>query len=301
MLQRLGDWLATKNQTIHRFVIWNRKRIDNLKERRRLREHGRYRFDFCVLGIMKNESLNIIEWIEHYLWQGAATIYLIDNGSTDETIKIIQPHLNSGKVKLVVLKKRWQQRKHYWTAIKRFGILRKSKWLLVADIDEFWFTKSGVPIADTLKDMDHVDLIYANWTIFGNNGYVDHPDSLRLNLTNCAPELGSDLHTKWIVRTSAVRRYNQIHVHKIRGVRSSHTYTKNEIFQINHYYTQSEQFWKTVKMTRGDVYNPLNDDLRQIDQFKQVNASCTFTDTLLKDYVEQEARANMSKQGHLHP
>lgn len=73
---------------------------------------------FCVLGIMKNEARNIVEYVSHYRWQGAEKIYLIDNGSTDETLELIKPFLEDGTVELVQLHQRWKQAQHYWTAIK---------------------------------------------------------------------------------------------------------------------------------------------------------------------------------------
>ena len=86
---------------------------------------------------MKNEARNIVEYVSHYRWQGAEKIYLIDNGSTDETLELIKPFLEDGTVGLVQLHQRWKQSQHYWTAIKKFDIRKKSKWLFIADIDEF--------------------------------------------------------------------------------------------------------------------------------------------------------------------
>ena len=285
MLKRIGDYYATKNKAIDRFVIWNRSRIDRLKARRAAKENWRFEMQFCVLGIMKNEARNIVEYVSHYRWQGAEKIYLIDNGSTDETLELIKPFLEDGTVELVQLHQRWKQAQHYWTAIKKFDIRKKSKWLLIADIDEFWFAKDGKRISDHLQNMDHADLIYANWTVFGSSGCEKHPQSLRFDLTKCMPDLGSDLHTKWIVRTHALKRYNQLRVHKVRGVRSSHTYTKNDIFQVNQYHTQSKEFWINVKMKRGDVYIPLFDDMRQFAKFEEIDAACSKTDHTLRDYV----------------
>ena len=55
---------------------------------------------------MKNEARNIVEYVSHYRWQGAEKIYLIDNGSTDETLELIKPFLEDGTVELVQLHQR---------------------------------------------------------------------------------------------------------------------------------------------------------------------------------------------------
>jgi hypothetical protein len=37
-----------------------------------------------MLSIFKNEAVNMIPIIEHYLWQGIDHFFLIDNGSDDD-------------------------------------------------------------------------------------------------------------------------------------------------------------------------------------------------------------------------
>ena len=51
-----------------------------------------------VLSIFKNEIMNLKVWIEHYLWQGVDHFYLIDNGSTDNPLHILQEYINKGIV-----------------------------------------------------------------------------------------------------------------------------------------------------------------------------------------------------------
>ncbi|KAF0114211.1 MAG: hypothetical protein FD150_1646 [Rhodobacteraceae bacterium] len=51
---------------------------------------------------MKNETHLIEEWLDHYLANGAERIFLIDNGSTDDTLAKIAPWLGDGRVELVI-------------------------------------------------------------------------------------------------------------------------------------------------------------------------------------------------------
>jgi len=37
-----------------------------------------------MLSMFKNEAVNVIPIIEHYLWQGVEYFFLIDNGSEDD-------------------------------------------------------------------------------------------------------------------------------------------------------------------------------------------------------------------------
>jgi hypothetical protein len=243
-------------------------------------------FTLGVIGIMKNEARNIDEWIGHYLWQGAERIYLIDNGSTDGTAEKLKPWLADGRVKSVYLPAPHRQWQHYWTAIRRFGVRRECEWLLVADLDEFWFCRDGRTIREALAGFGGIDVIYANWSIFGSGGRKAHPASLRRDLVLRQPGLGHHGGTKWICRTRRLRRRADVGIHKIRGSCSSRTVSDNTVFQLNHYMTQSEEYFRAVKMTRGDAANPVSDGIRDMAYFERIDAACTVEDRLLADMVE---------------
>lgn len=283
MLKRLGDHLAAKIPLIDTLVRWNLRRVDKLKARKRERESASFKYKTAVLAIMKNEALNIEEWVEHYLWQGVDRIYLIDNGSTDDTVSRVQPWVDAGQVEVIELTGKWMQAKHYWSAIEHFKVRENCEWLIVADLDEFWFCKDGTPIPQALDTLTYADVIYAHWSLFGSSGHDNHPHSLRECLTKRVPGLDHDYHTKWIVRTKALTGPNAIHVHKIKEACSSRTFMKDDVFQLNHYQTQSRQFWTTVKMQRGDADNAQTEHIRQLTTFKELDEKCTETDERLKN------------------
>jgi hypothetical protein len=54
--------------------------------------------NFVVVAIFKNETTNLKEWIDHYIWQGASHIYLCDHESTDNPLEILQPYIEKGVV-----------------------------------------------------------------------------------------------------------------------------------------------------------------------------------------------------------
>lgn len=94
--------------------------------------------------IVKNENLNIDEWIDHYFWQGADHLFIIDNGSTDDTFERVQQRAK-GHDKITVVKRaqRHKQDAHYQDVFLKFQMRKRFRWLLVADADEFWFAPSG--------------------------------------------------------------------------------------------------------------------------------------------------------------
>lgn len=273
---------------ITKFRKWNRTRQKNRRTERNLRAPVKLH-SLGVLAIMKDETLNIEEWVSHYEWQGVDAIYLIDNGSTDDTLAKVQPWIKSGLVKVISLPQPYSQISHYWTAFRKFKIQQDCEWLLIADLDEFWFCKSGGLLRDEMEQFPYVDVIYANWTIFGSNGHSDHPNSLRSNLLMRQPGLDDHRFQKWICRTSKIQSKSNLMVHAIKGICSSRTISANHIFQLNHYMTQSLHFWKTIKMQRGDVIDPLFNTNRSLNKFSEINNNCTVKDTQLAKLVQQKS------------
>jgi hypothetical protein len=50
---------------------------------------------YLTIGaIFKNESHCLQEWIEHHIFHGVEHFYLLNDGSTDEYMKILQPYIN---------------------------------------------------------------------------------------------------------------------------------------------------------------------------------------------------------------
>ena len=277
---------------------WNRAR----KIRNRSETHRRFRqrYKLGVMAIMKNEAMNLEEWIQHYLWQGVEQIYLIDNGSTDNSLKLLQPWIDQGVVKLISLEERWKQKAHYRTAFKHFYVADECQWLMIADLDEFWFCKKeGVNIREALNHYDEFDVIYTNWSIFGSSGHKAHPADLRTQFLMRQKGLGHHLNTKWICQTIILGDLEDLDVHKIRGACSSRTISDNEMFQINHYITQSLEYFTKIKMTRGDATNKIEENTRNIDYFNRYNEPCIVKDTLLSDMVLDDSILLRTKLGEL--
>lgn len=236
-----------------------------------------------VLGIMKNEALNIDEWVEHYLWMGASQICLIDNGSTDDTVAKARAWEARGKVRLMELAKQHRQRLHYRRAFDRFRMARSCDWLLIADLDEFWFCPNGDTLQVALAEFPEIDVIYSNWAVFGSSGLVAHPPSIREAFTLRRPGLAR--HGKYICRTRALSGPNDLHLHRVKSPVPLRTVTEMQRFQLNHYPIQSLDFFRSVKMTRGDAGNAAKDSMRDMDYFRKQDEGCVETDRRLADLV----------------
>lgn len=267
---------------------WNRKRRQRRSKTRNPKIEFAYKFG--VLGIMKNEAMNIDEWVSHYLSVGAGKIFLIDNGSTDDTVAKAKIWVAKGVLELVEYTKSHNQPQHYWAAFMEMEIGQKCEWLLVADLDEFWFCPSGETIASCLDDFSGLDVIYANWRMFGSNGLEKHPMSIRHAFTNCAPGLSAHTERKYICRTSVVKGSGTLGIHVVSHACSSRTVSENERFHLNHYPIQSLEFFQIVKMTRGDASSSGSDRVRDMDYFNRYDAPCVGQDNLL---------ANLVASGHI--
>lgn len=255
-----------------------RGELSSAKERRPRPEN------LAVLGIFKNETHLIEEWCQHYyLDQGVDRIFLIDNGSTDDTVAKLARWTSEGRVEVISLPEPHRQQQHYWTAFQHFRIAERCDWLAIADIDEFWFCKSGETLASYLKRQTDVDGLYALWTNFGSGGHEKQPESVRQSLVDCDPRLGPQ--TKCIFRTFLPKAVKDIEVHFVGNLALRRAKIATRDLQLNHYVAQSRQFWFEVKLTRGDVFFARPDPSAIAARFDAVNQACTATDTRLRDLV----------------
>ena len=237
-----------------------------------------------VLAILKNESLNLREWIDHYRWQGVEKFFLIDNGSTDGGAELVKEEIAAGVVEWFVRQRKHSQVRHYREIFRRASIRRKVEWLVMADLDEFWFAPRS-SLSEEVARLEQIDLVYSNWRIFGSSGYREHPESLRRCLTLRHPDLAGHGQTKWICRTDAIWFARQLKLHKVKGIRSDRVVSDNERFHLNHYVTQSLHYFTTVKMVRGDADNRRNDATRTQAYFEAYDGPATLEDRVLADLV----------------
>jgi hypothetical protein len=221
--------------------------------------------DLSLLVICKNESMVIDEFIEHYLWQGVDHIYLIDNGSTDNTKDIVSKYK---QVSYYYRPERHKQTFHY---NEIFNIIKnKTKWLIIADVDEYIYNrKKGNTIKDYLETLNYnkIAAIQMNWKMFGSNGHKKQPKNIRKSFTLRKYEF--DENVKSIINTSLTDSLN-IHTHTHTHTHSDKNIIKNpEELALNHYAIMSEEYFRNVKMTRGAADDPNMDNIRDMDYFNK--------------------------------
>lgn len=245
-----------------------------------------YENEVSILAIFKNETMNLKTWVDHYLWQGVEKLYLIDNASTDEPLKILQPYIDRNQVVYYYLPERHKQPEHYRHVVEKENLKHKTKWLILCDLDEFYYAPSKKLRDVLLDDYDDYDIIYSNWYMFGSDGLIDHPEDIRTAITMRSPDV--DGNTKCIFKPSRLQNLNDINIHGVSNIIGKST-TENEKIRLNHYPIQSLEFYKKVKMTRGDATNVNTENIRDMNYFKKYDENKTFKDTLLKDLWEKSS------------
>jgi hypothetical protein len=245
-------------------------------------------FFLSILCIFKNETMNLKTWIEHYLWQGINHFYLIDNGSDDNPLLILQNYIDKGLVTYYFLPEKYKQIQHYRYIFDKENLKNKTYWLAICDLDEFFYGVDN-KLSTKLKQLDYFNVIYCNWLMFGSDNLINQPKDIRTSIIH--REKNTHINTKYIFKTSSLESSNQIHIHYLLKPWNGYImkyHFANKLIRLNHYPIQSLEFFKSVKMTRGDVSNADINLVRNMDYFYNYNKNTTFKDNTLKYLIENK-------------
>jgi len=233
----------------------------------------RFENKLSLLSMFKNETMNLKVWVDHYINQGVEKIYLIDNGSDDDPLKILNPYIDSGIVKYYYLPEKHKQEKHTRSIVEKENLSERTEWLIICDLDEFFY---GFPkrLSETLDDFSKYDVVYSNWRMFGSDGLEKHPENITKSILWREPEVTRT--TKYIFKPSKIKNVDNIQVHSLDNDENS--ITENEKIRLNHYVIQSKEYYQKVKMTRGDVAAAHADNVRDMNYFHKNDLNKTFKD-----------------------
>ena len=236
------------------------------------------KYYFSILATFKNETMNLKEWIEHYFWQGADHLYMIDNGSTDEPYKILDYYIKAGKVTYYYLPQKWKQLEYYRYVFQNIKTNKETYWLCITDLDEFWYSPQNI-LSKTLRLFEKYDAIHSNWLMFGSDGLKKHPHSIRKSIIH--RENNHHCMTKYILKVSQVRPEDfDIHLCNVKN-----RIIENKLIRLNHYPIQSLEFFKKVKMTRGACDSEVFENIRDMKYFNDYDQNKTFVDKTLANLI----------------
>jgi hypothetical protein len=125
----------------------------------------------CLVAMFKNESHILEEWLEHYLAEGVSHFILIDNGSTDGYMRVLEKPKFQPHVTLFIDSRRNLQTSMYNEYA--LPICQKFEWTFVCDLDEFLYAKNGFQtVAEYLVQVpSSVVQIMVPWKLFGSSGW----------------------------------------------------------------------------------------------------------------------------------
>ena len=250
-----------------------------------------YKYKISVISMFKNEHMIMDEWIQHNISEGIQHFYLIDNGSTDNYLDILNKYI--GKITLVVDSYRHPEttqnvlfNKHFLDLVKN-----ESEWIIICDMDEYIYSRNEYKtIFDYVNNIpNNIEKIILPWKNFGNNNIVKQPPSIVSSFTlyeeaNAYKERVHENnwrgHCKSLIKTQNLKVL-EIHCSELNindnlhfsdflqapNIKSYNITTQN--LHINHYQHMSIEYYRNVKMIRGDGQGQINN--YNLNRFKFEN------------------------------
>ncbi len=248
-----------------------------------------------VGAIFKNESHILSEWLQHYLSEGVDHFYLIDNGSNDNYMPLLERYIDDGTVTLFVDSKPNSQIELY---NKYFiPVKQQTEWILICDLDEFMYSRHPFDkISNFLHSIpDNIGCINVPWKMFTSSGYIDQPKAVVKSFTTRAAYTGTKnpgmsnkyrswgktlLKSCWVsefdVHTSSLLKGRRVDSVLDRIIlsknftvpRISEKLLEKSSVHLNHYSIQSFNWFMEVKAKRGDVSKQTLDNWRNVQYFE---------------------------------
>lgn len=212
----------------------------------------------AICACIKDEGLDLKEWLDYHISIGVNAFYIYDNGSTDNTKEIISNYSN---VNYFYSDKSAIQLSAYFHCLQ----VAQEDWIGFIDLDEF-----VVPIekslSEILKDFDDYAGLAINWVMYGSSGHQIRPTgNIKDNyLYRSEYSYENNDHVKCFVKPKLIEqpltphsfkcKENQIVNENFEPVneQSLMPFSGNKI-RINHYYCKSvEDYVKKIKRGRAD-------------------------------------------------
>ena len=223
-----------------------------------------WRLSLCA--IFQDEALYLKEWIEFYKLMGVEHFYLYNNQSRDNYYEVLEPYIRSGELELFEWPITSFGRNQCYCYSHAIRLAKgKTRWLIIADTDEFMFPLQHETITDFLKEYEHpwAGGVVVSWRCYGTSHLSClPPGGLLTELLTFRSEDHSEL-VKSIVKPHRVQ--DMINPHWALYKPGFYAYDENwnhivhhcnprspaSRIRCNHYYTRDEHFFYNIKTPRG--------------------------------------------------
>lgn len=248
------------------------------------------KYYLSVASIFKNESWGLKEWLDHYKFHGVDHVYLVNDFSTDDYLSILDPYIEENFVTLYQNDNPERYTGRQIDINNRFfkPIFKESQWLANVDLDEFLYSPKTINLKDILEEYELYAGVIANWVWFNSNGHEKQPPLVVEGFTKrCeynqkvymkppglpsewvqfnAPKLilNSNFDVSSFETHTAITNGNMINV-------STQGMPDDPELLINHYQLQSREYWKNIKMNRGDVNHWFKGSARDFEGYESMD------------------------------
>ena len=220
----------------------------------------------AIASIQRNRNPYIIEWLAFHLAVGFDQFYIYAHKTTDGMAETLQRLSRKYPIQVFALDANdWPQIIAYNHAWTHFG--NKEEWMAFIDGDEFLFPTKTDSIGEALagyKDQK-LSALGVYWKCYGSNGHIDEPTGMLLeNYPRHSDDtFYANRHIKSIVKGGEQVVTNRSHLFETgNGTVDEHFRPITEglmmdyrptydVFRINHYVTQSFEYFKKTKQNIG--------------------------------------------------
>lgn len=135
-----------------------------------------------VVAIFRDEAPYLTEWLEFHRLVGVEHVYLYDNGSIDDSLRILAPYIREGFVTTIPWAFPWHtaavsaQQLAFAHALANYG--PGWRWIAFIDIDEFLYPVTEESVATVLRSFEDLPAIAVFWAMFGSSGHIASPKGL---------------------------------------------------------------------------------------------------------------------------
>lgn len=225
----------------------------------------------AVCSMIRNESMGIDEWINHYLKRGASYFFVIDDDSDDGCFEMLQEHERRGYLTVLqpqIPKKPNRQNFAYNRFIK--PLISDFDWIAILDADEFLWDSQGFYLPDYFSNVPtEISMVNVPMSDFGDNGFVSQPNNIVDSFTRRAKDIEnpSPKHMKSICRVSCLRSID-FHFPVVSG----DSMIDIKRLKLNHYKLQSLERWSNLVVPRGSANCTIPGERRHSEHFFRANS-----------------------------
>lgn len=258
-----------------------------------------------IVSIQRNRGRFLSEWVSFHYLVGFRKFYIFLHRCTDNTIEVL--NLLKEKYDIVYMEVEYNlplaQLQVYRYAYQTYN--HENDWLAFIDGDEFLFSPGRFDIRDALTPhfYQKTSALCPYWVCFGSSGHINEPDGLVIENFKFRGEIDQkqNRHVKSIVKG---RQGNLVDVsqnpHLFMTPLGSYDEKgrllvsaqpdwnpTHDTIRINHYITQSREFFEKNKMKTGTPMDDTGEIFLRLEDWWLCNDLNNHYDTAMDIYIPE--------------